>query len=201
MTFKETKAVVSNRGCAPDSFLTEQVEWARSAPDDIFAPNTIAVEIYSVIKSRLGTPEGKDAAGVPVYHWDDLLHRKAALLEAQRVHALFESSCKWDEGVDRSARDRSDPETQESGAFQVSFDSTELHHRAMLPFAIKHGIDTPSKFIPAMKADHALALEYYSRLVRGDISWAGPLIRNGLNSVYPWLRRPAMSEYRALLAS
>jgi hypothetical protein len=199
--FTASKEHVANRGVPSDSFLNELLDWARSAPGEIFAPNSVPVDIFTVIKSTLGSPAGKDGADTPIFHWDSLLHRKAALLETMRVHAGLEASWKWNEGVDTTNRtSMANVEGQETGIFQVSFDSTRLGAGEMKPFAKARGIDTPAKFIPAMKKDHALALEYYARLVRVSVRWAGPLMRHGADSVYPWLRRDAVAEFQSFLA-
>lgn len=191
---------VYNRGRPPISFLEETVAWAKKAPDEIFAPNTTPVEIFTIIKSSLATVTGHDSSGTPIYAWDSLVHRKAALLETMRVHAGMESSWNWPEGVDvtntASVRNITG---QEAGVFQVSFDSTYLAHGAMKAFAESHGIAHPANFIAKMKSDHALACEYYARLVRFSIAWAGPLLRHGDDSIYPWLRRAAVTEFQALL--
>lgn len=200
MSFDKTKQHVLNRGNPPDSFLTELVEWARSEDDAVFAPNAVPVDIFTVIKSSLGSPV-LAASDQPQFHWDSLLHRKAAMLETMRVHAGFESSWQWNEGVDKSNTTSQAHKTgEETGIFQVSFDSEWIGHNAMAPFAAQHGIDTPEKFIQAMKEDHKLALSYYARLARISIEWAGPLLRHGDNSVYPWLRRDSMAEFMQLLS-
>lgn len=195
------KSPVSNRGPIPDSFLFELIAWAKTAPDEIFAPND-KLDIYTIIKPFVATPAGTDPAGTPIYRWDSLLHRRAALLEAMRVHAGLESSWKFGEGVDRTnARSQANPRSQETGVFQVSFDSLGLGGGALLPFARERGIHTVEKFIHAMKEDHPLALEYYARLVRVSIRWAGPLIRNsGEDRVTKWLRRAAVDAFQAALA-
>lgn len=46
--FVACKARVDNRGVPPDSFLNEIVDWARQAPDAIFAPNSVQ-DIYSKV--------------------------------------------------------------------------------------------------------------------------------------------------------
>lgn len=202
MTFRATKQRVHNRGNPPDSFLEELIEWARKAPDEIFAPNAVPVEVYTVIKSSLATPihPNGDPSGTPLYHWDSLLHRKAAMLEVMRVHAGFESSWTWILGVDTTNQTSMRNITaQEAGIFQVSFDSTHLGNGAMKPFAKANGIAHPDNFIAKMKSDHALALEYYARLVRVSIAWAGPLLRHGTDSVYPWLSRASVAEFMGFL--
>lgn len=185
MTFFATKARVLNRGQPPDSFLTELVAWGHTAADDIFAPNTNPADIYADIVSILGP-------------WQNLLHRRAAMLEVMRVHAGFESSWNWNEGVDTTNENSvTHLDGQETGVFQVSFDSTRITNSAMLPFAVSHGIGTVGSFIPAMKANHNLAMEYYARLVRVNIAWAGPLLHHKID---PWLSRAAVTEFETLLS-
>lgn len=201
MTFSATKAPVYNRGAAPDAFLRELVAWGRSAPEELFAPNKVPVDIYTVIKSSLATPAEMDGLGVPLYRWDSMEQRRAAMLEAMRVHAGMESSWRWGEGVDTTnRRSMSNAVSEETGIFQVSFDSLNLGRGALKAFARERGIETPAKFIAAMKQDRALAIEYYARLSRVSVAWAGPLLRKGADSVYPWLRRSALAEFQALLA-
>src|SRR5258708_1803870 len=177
------KAKVLNRGEPPDSFLIELVDWGRKAPAEIFEPNSNPHDIYADIVSIFGP-------------WINLLHRRAAMLEVMRVHAGFESSWNWNEGVDHtnqtSMHNRSGEET---GIFQVSFDSTFIGNGAMKPFAVEKGIGTVGSFITEMKSNHPLALEYYARLVRINIRWAGPLLRH---EVDPWLSIAAVDEFQTL---
>lgn len=184
MNFFATKAKVLNRGFPPDSFLKELVAWGCDADGEIFAPNENRFDIYAYIRPILGP-------------WDNLLHRRAAMLEAMRVHAGFESSWNWKEGVDTTNHtSMTHIEGQETGIFQVSFDSTYLTEGAMKPFAIEHGIGTPGSFIAKMKTDHKLALEYYARLIRENVQWAGPIKRHEIDS---WLRRDAVEEFQTFL--
>lgn len=190
MMFNATKQRVEDQGRPPDSFLLEQVEWARTIPSEIYAPipNRNAPgpdpDVFVLLKAKLGP-------------WENLLHRLAALLELQRVHAGFESSWSWIEGVDRTNKtSMTHKEGEETGIFQVSFDSLELGGGAMKPFAVSHGIGTVGSFITKMKTDHKLALEYYSRLVRISYAWAGPIKRH---EIVPWLSRDAVKEYITLL--
>jgi hypothetical protein len=192
---------VFNRGRPSVAFLDELVAWAKKAPDEIFAPNKVPVDIYTVIKSSLGERQFTDYAGTEIKVWMSPLHRKAALVETMRVHAMMESSGNWNEGVDMTNRtSMKNIAGQETGIFQVSFDSTYLGNGAMRPFVVAQNIETATKFIPAMKSDHELALLYYARLVRVSIAWAGPLLRHGEDSVFPWLRPAAMQEFMGLLA-
>lgn len=201
--YDATKARVSNRGVPPDSFLEELIAWAKTAPPFIFAPNNVAVDIFTVIKSRLATRAGVDFSDTPILRWNSLQHRKAALTEAMRVHAGLESSWDWNEGVDKTNQtSMKNIAGQETGIFQVSFDSLNLGAGAMKPFAKERGIQAVGKFISEMKRDHVLALEYYARLVRVSIRWAGPLLRQrGPDSVYPYLSRAAVAEFQELLTA
>lgn len=185
MNFDATKAKVLNRGHPPDSYLYESVEWAKTADAAIFAPNPNPADIYALVRPLLGP-------------WQNLLHRRAAMLEVMRVHAGFESSWNWNEDYDKS-NPSSVPGSKraETGIFQVSFDSTEIDNDAMKPFAIEKGIGTVGSFIPVMKSNHPLALEYYARLVRVSIAWAGPLKRHEID---PWLSKAAVQEFMNLLS-
>jgi hypothetical protein len=123
-----------------------------------------------------------------------------------RVHAGLESSWNWKEGVDKSnVASQKNKAGEEAGIFQVSFDSTYLDSaegkNIMAAFLKANGKndDTPAAFIVAMKKDHALAFEYYARLVRVSIKWAGPLLRPVRDSVYPNLSRDSMREFMRLL--
>lgn len=185
MNFSATRQRVLNRGIPPVEFLAELVQWGNTAPEEIFAPNPNPEDIYAVIRPELGP-------------WTLPIERRAAMLEAMRVHAGFESGWNWSEGVDKTnATSMANKTGQEAGAWQVSFDSEHLGHDALRPFAVAHGIDTVNNFIANMKSDHPLAMEYYARLVRVNIRWAGPLLRREIN---PWLRRAAMAEFQSLLA-
>lgn len=184
MTFSETKHPMSNRGEPPDSFLAELVQWGKGAPDEIFSANDNPADIYALVRPILGP-------------WDGILHRRAVMLEVMRVHAGFESSWDWQEGVDHTnATSMQNIEGRETGIFQMSFNSIHLSGGSMKPFAEVHGIDTPATFIPAMKSNHSLCLEYYARLVRLNIRWAGPLVRG---EILPFLRRGAVKEFETLL--
>lgn len=201
--FAAALTFIDNRGRAPVSFLEELVAWGKDAPAEIFAANRVPIDAYTVIKSRLGTPQGNDPSGTPIYVWENNRHRRAALLELMRVHAGRESSWKWGEADDKSARPNRPAKQLETGIFQVSFDSEGLDSvegkDIMGAFAKANGLDTPEKFLPAMKDNHPLALEYYARLVRVSIAWAGPLIRHGEDSVYPYLNRDSMRELLSFL--
>lgn len=93
------------------------MDWAKNAPDEIFTPNPNPADVYASTKNELG-PWGTS-----------IIHRKAGMLEIMRVHAGFESSWNWKEGVDRNnATSLTHKAGEETGIFQVSFNSLELGH-------------------------------------------------------------------------
>lgn len=180
-----TKARVSNRGNPPDAFLDQLVTWARTAPADIFGLNT-KIDIYSSLRPNLGP-------------WMGIPHRRAAMCEALRVLAGFESSWSWKEGVDiTNARSMSHIEGEESGAFQVSFDST-LFDLSLRECVKKFcaGRCTALDFIREQKAQPMFALEYTARLLRFTLNHNGPVKRKEINL---WVRRAAVQEFMELLA-
>lgn len=181
--FVATKHPVANRGVCPDSFLFEAIAWARTESDDVFAPNPFN-DIYAHVHVELGP-------------FTSILNRKAVMLEAMRVHAGFESSWRFNCGVDITNHTSMTHKTgQETGVFQVSFDSTDLHGGYMKPFANAHGIGTVDAFITRMKSDHRLAFQYYARLVRVNVEWAGPIKRHEIDR---YLSRAAVSEFENYL--
>lgn len=178
-----TLATVLNRGKTPVSFLDQLVAWANSAPDEIFAENPNPRDIYSTVVSTLGP-------------WQSLKHRKASMMEVMRVHAGFESSWNWNEGVDTTNHHSlAHIEGEESGAWQVSFDSTFLSGD-LQRFAWEKGIMGANDFIVAMKRDHPLAMEYVARLYRVSVAWAGPIKRHEIDA---WLSRHAVAEFQTFL--
>lgn len=195
--YEATKAKVFNRGIPPDSFLDELIGWGAKAADDIFAPNANA-DIYGKVKAELGP-------------WDDLLHRRAVMLEVMRVLAGFESSWNWKEGVDISRLGGDTPLNSEAGAWQISYDAQRLAPElATLLQAndVRNGIE----FQRAMKSNHPLAMEFVARLMRHNTKHNGPLykgderaairssLRGAEHSIYPWLSRASVAEFRSFLA-
>jgi hypothetical protein len=184
MIFNATKQHVFNRGVPPDSFLEELVDWGRSAADEIFERNT-HTDIYSNVVGVLGP-------------WEDLEHRRAAMLEVMRVLAGFESSWKWDAGVDTNNPSSVTPDTIEAGAWQVSANSINFGQELKDLVFSKVGSLDGNKFQEAMKQDHRLAMEYVARLLRRTVNHHGPVKRHEIDD---WLRRDAVAEFRALLES
>lgn len=198
MKYTASKAKVFNRGVPPDSFLDEMIDWAKKAPDDIFAPNALP-DIYSKIKPELGP-------------WTGLQHRKAAMLEVMRVLAGFESSWDWTEGVDTSRLGSDTPENSEAGAWQVSYDARLL--ATVLRVLLRNkNIESGIAFQRAMKFDHPLAMEFVARLMRHNTKHNGPLykgderlairrsLRGAEHSIFPWLSREAVAEFQTSLSS
>ncbi len=214
-TFNATKARVPEQGSPPESFLAELLGWAKSAPDAIFAANAEPRDICGPLLRRFGAWDGAARSA----EW--LRHRKATLIEHARVHAGFETTWRWNCGVDTTnPRSMKHPECAETGILQVSLDSLALEHggttlrdcllragigtgasgtrdSAQFFEAIKDDAGEVRKFLAAMKSDHPLALEYYLRLIRVDTRWAGPINRG---ETFAAMKPAAIAEWRALLA-
>ncbi len=185
MKFIATKAKVANRGVPPDSFLKELVEWGREANDELFTANPSPADIYASVRPVLGP-------------WHDDLYRRAVMLEVMRVLAGFESSWDWSEGVDTTnATSMKNITGQETGAWQVSFDS--IPFGADLKRLVKQtcGTFAPQTFIDMMKSDHEFAMEYIARLLRHTCRHNGPVLRHEIDK---WLSRKSVSEFETLLA-
>jgi hypothetical protein len=183
MIYHACKSRVLTRGIPPDSFLDELVEWGRSADESIFTVND-REDIYTVIRPQLGP-------------WTGLQHRRAAMMEALRVLAGFESSWRWNEGVDiTNHHSLTHLEGQETGAFQVSFNSTSFD--ASLRDCVRRycGSLKIHTFIERMKSDHRFAIEYAARLLRFTTRHNGPVLRREIN---PWLRKEAVAEFQVFL--
>jgi len=181
---------VSNRGIPPRSFIDELVEWGKTAPEEIFAPNNDPEDVFNRLKPLLGP-------------WESPLHRRCAMLELLRCLAGFESSWNWKEGVDTTnATSMRNIEGRETGIFQVSFDSLRLDdaqetgddlHRCVMRYC---GALDICKFLDLMKSNHVFAFEYASRLLRNNYFWDGPIKRHEIDQ---WLDRDAVNEFKILL--
>lgn len=198
MTFHAIKSGVFDHGVPPDKFLVEFLDWGKIAAEEIFAPNPSLNDLYVKIKPELGP-------------WEDAIHRRGALLHALTVLAGFESDWDHTEGIDTSRLGDDTPENSEAGAWQVSYDARGTAPGLITLLQskdIKNGI----QFQRAMKFDHRLSMEFIARLVRYNTLHNGPLykgderlkirktLRGPEHSIYPWLRRAAVAEWRTLLS-
>jgi hypothetical protein len=182
MIYVALKQRVLNRGVPPDTFLDELVQWGRTAPDEIFAPNN-AHDVSSHVVGVLGP-------------WRNLQHRRAAMLEVMRVLAGFESSWKWNAGPDTTNPMSITPSTEEAGAWQVSANSLAFG-QDLKNLVLQHaGSLDPVEFQRKMKEDHPLAMEYIARLLRHTVDHNGPVKRHEIDT---WLRRDAVEEFLTTL--
>jgi hypothetical protein len=173
---------VSNRGVPPTRWLKELIAWAKKAPDEIFEPNDKKDAYWSVAK-EMGP-------------YTTLKYRKAVMCEILRVLAGFESSWRWTEGVDKTNPTSNTPCTEETGCFQVSGNSMNFDQSLKDLVLKKVGTLDCKAFIPAMKSDHELALEYAARLLRFTVKHNGPVLRKEIN---PYLNKSAVAEFEKLL--
>jgi hypothetical protein len=204
MTFFATKVRVFNRGIPSDEFLTELINFGKKAPDEYFAANA-NFDIYNKVGDELGP-------------FDDLLKRKAVLLEVERVLGMFESSGNWNEGVDSSRQSSTTNENAEAGAWQVSWNNRKLDP-SLSAFLSDKGINDGVTFQQKMKSDHMLAMSFISLLLRIDVkdfnrinngpvrkgierktTWPNrPKLWDAAESIYPWLSRAAVTEFESFL--
>ncbi len=199
MIFNAARISVFDRGRITDAFLTELLDWGRSAADEIFAKNT-NYDIYNKVFPELGP-------------YPDLIYRKAVLLHVLSVLAWFEASGHWNEGVDSSRRGSTTNENAEAGMWQVSWNNRKLDP-SLRTFLSEHGIEDGIAFQQRMKADHPIAMEFAARLLRIDMrdfnrinngpvrkgderkkTWPDrPKLWEADESIYPWLSREAVAE-------
>jgi len=189
--YKALLAPVSNRGRPPVAFLDALVSWLRTAPEDIFASNKDPEDVFNRLAPLLGP-------------WNSPLHRRAAMGELLRCLAGFESSWRWNCGVDTTNKTSMRLITgQETGIFQVSWDSLGLDlagtddvddlHQCVLRYCGSLKVQT---FISLMKSNHLFALEYCARLLRNSFFWDGPIKRHEIDSS---LTREGVEELQQLL--
>lgn len=192
-TYKALLSPVKGRGVPPVAFLNELIAWAKTAPDEIFAPNADPEDVYNRLAPLFGP-------------WKSPMHRRAAMGELLRCLGGFESSWRWNCGVDTTNKTSMRLITgQETGIFQVSFDSLGLDlagadrvddlHQCVRKYCGTINIQT---FIDRMKTDHLFAFEYCARLLRNSFYWDGPIKRHEIDSS---LKREAVEEFKALLAA
>lgn len=193
MKYKELLRNVTGRGKPPVGFLEELLAWLKSAPEEIFSPNKDPEDVFNRLAPLLGP-------------WKSPLHRRAAMGELLRCLAGFESSWDWGCGVDKTnKRSMKQKVCQETGAFQVSFDSLLLDicgpdqvddlHQCVLKFCGTLQVDV---FIARMKTDHVFALEYCARLLRNSFYWDGPIKRKEIDSS---LSKEAVAEIELFLSA
>lgn len=173
---------VHNRGRAPQAFLEDLVAWGKTAPDEIFAPNS-TFDIYSSVNSQLGP-------------WSPGPHRRAAMLEVLRVLGGFESSWKWDAGVDVTNPSSNTPCTEEAGIFQCSGNSMNYSPSLKALLLAASGDGSCQSFIRTTKENKPFAIEYCARLLRFTTKHHGPIKGEHL---HPWLSRQAVQEFQAAL--
>lgn len=182
--FVACRQKIHNRGVPPLAFLSELIEWGKTADSEIFQRNE-AFDVYSSVVSKLGP-------------WRGDLHRRAVMLEVLRVLAGFESSWKWDEGRDITNPNSNTPCTEEAGIFQCSGNSMEYSPQLKQLLLDAGGNGTCGSFITMTKSDHQFALEYCARLLRITTKHHGPLKNQ---HIHPWLRKDAVDEILILLST
>ena len=206
--FSAAKDKVYNRGRAPQDFLTFLVGWARDAPNELFDYNN-AEDAYGFIEYKLGPWK----AGA-----DFLLHRRAVMCEVLRVLCGFESSWRWDEGIDQSANNGKPYARHirewEAGILQASSNSM-YSYEGCKDYAAELGIginDHEEFRTLSMKQgtfsmkQGTFPIQYGATILRETYKHHGPLRRTENNtanpqksSIHPYLSKVAVEEFEAAL--
>ncbi len=194
MKFVETLSAVRHGrdmkpALPPPAFLAELVEWARQAPDSIFARNNERYDVLSSIYPQLGPWMGEKDSAL----W--ILNRKAAMLEVMRVLGAFESDWRWNEGKDQSSHKENDDETKSAGLWQISYNSRHFGDD-LVEMLKRWGVKNGAEFQGIMKTKRYFAMEYAARLFRHTTRHNGPLLRKEVNAQ---VNKFAMSEFEELL--
>ena len=177
------KEHVLNRGVPPDAFLDQLVAWGRAAPDDIFVLNAIH-DVYSSVVGVLGP-------------WQDLNHRRAAMLEVMRVLAGSNRRGTGTRAAIRQTRPRSlrTPLRRARGRSARTRWPWDEELKDLVMSAVR-SLDGDT-FQEAMKTNHPLAMEYIARLLRRTVDHNGPVKRHEIDE---WLRPDAVEEFLDLLS-
>jgi len=176
--------VSQEHGNPPKLFLDELIDTMNLLPDAVFERNDNH-DIYSVMLGALGP-------------YTDLLHRKAVMCEVLRVQAAFESDWNWNAGVDvLNENSKKHKEGEETGAFQVSWDSMVFDPSLSDCLDRLAGAHDVGTFISKMKSNHSLAIEYCARLLRFNTTWCGTI--NQASMVISHVRRDAVQEFKTFL--
>lgn len=154
----------------------------KNLPGEVFLVN-YRRDIYTALLDALGP-------------YTSLLHRRAVMAEGLRVLAGYESTWRWDCGRDTTAGPET-PEEEETGAFQVSYNSTDFDPSLGACVARFCGADRVDLFIPQMKAQPVFAVEYASRFLRFTTRANGPLNRGWVQAS---VSRDAVNEFQTALA-
>lgn len=185
MNWNDALHNVGAAGSPPNAFLDELLAIMKPLPNVLFEPNPHR-DLYSLLALVLGP-------------WTSTTHRKAAMAEALVCDGGFESDWNWKESVDTTnAHSMANPIGQETGLWQVSADSMGLDPSLRAFIIEKLGSDNPLTFIPAMKENHALAVEYTIRLFRVSTRWSGPCNRG---MVADAVSRDAVNEWQTAFVS
>jgi hypothetical protein len=163
----------------PVAFLDQLVDWALTAKDEIFAPNS-NFDIYSSVRPQLG-PYGF------------IGHRKAVMLEVLRVLAGRESNWNWNQGVDGGKKVKNNSHNEEAGAFQCSADSMAQDQSLTDLVQATFGATDDATFIAGIKSNHAFAVEYTARLLRFTVSHHGPILHHHIHND---VSKAAVKEFR-----
>jgi len=177
---------INGHGKPPIEFLDTLIDTINSLPDEVFERNN-KYDIYSVMNGVLGP-------------YNDLKHRRAVMCEVLRVVAAFESDWDWNEGEDKNKPvEKKTKEAEETGAFQVSWDSMSTDNSLKTCVEKLAGSLAVDTFIASMKSNHQLSIEYCARLLRFDTTWCYTI--NTKSMVISNVRKSAVAEFENFLTT
>ncbi len=178
---------VYNRGVPRRDVVAEIIKAVKKSPDSLVEVNPI-YDIFSSVERELGP-------------WKSLKHRKAALIDVLIVLSMFESSERWNAGIDTTnASSAKNKCNEEAGMFQCSGNSLNFGKplRDLFSYYCKGyaGNTVCDKFITCSKMNHEFVIRYTAQLIRFTTKHHGPILRKEIN---PYLSRECTSQIEAIL--
>jgi len=193
--FETAKKFYRWRDAPTKEFLDTIVDWARDAPDEIFAYNSERDDFYSHVQYKFG----------PWRTEDFQRHRRGVMLEVIRVLAGFESNYDWKTGRDVGAGPQSECQ-KEAGVLQVSGDSMNGFKGVGQWAKQEYGVRSCRHFRKLTWENKQFAIEYCARLLRETYKHHGPLKRKTNHptdprktSIHPFFSLNAVDEFRSFL--
>lgn len=178
---------VHNRGAPKRDVVAEIIKWAKRADDSVFTVND-RYDIYSSVAPQLGP-------------WKSLQHRKAAMVNVLIVLAGFESSWRWNAGIDTTnASSYKNKCNEEAGLLQASGNSLNFGQplKDLFNYHCKGaaGRTVCEKFITCSKTSHQYVIGHTAQLLRYTTKHHGPVLRKEINK---WLSRECVTQIEGML--
>lgn len=178
---------VYNRGVPKRDVVSEIVKFVKVSDAAIFEKNSI-YDIYSSVAVELGP-------------WKSLKHRRAAMADVLIVLAGFESSWRWNAGIDTTnPSSYKNKCNEEAGLLQTSGNSLNFDKSLKTLFSREcpsfPGQTVCDKFINCSKGNKRYVIEHTARLLRFTTKHHGPVLRKEINK---WLSRDCVAQIEKML--